>query len=174
MLLVAVALAAVIQAPPVVLADGPPRNVIVLIEGRAWSVLTVEIQKAGTGSPVPPLDPVPNPPTPPDVPAEWVALGRSAPVVGTLRQKLAAHYTAIGQRAVAGEWADLRSLIDAEMPAYIATVGADRQNLLSLREQFIGAYNAATATGMKDPRDIGKLWLGYGRGLSQAREELQP
>jgi hypothetical protein len=170
--LIALALAAVIQAPPVVLAEGPPRAVVVIADGKAWEVTTVELVRAGA-PPVPPTEPpAPDPTEPPAPPVdtEWSKLGRAAPVIGTVRAKLAAHYSAFGERAARGEWPTVKALVDAEGPAYLAAVGDDRKLTKESRDAFLVEYDKAWKAGNQTPDKMARLWVEYGQGLAQPPE----
>jgi hypothetical protein len=166
--LIALALAAVIQGPPVVLAEGPPRTVVVIADGKAFEVTTVELVRAGA-PPVPPTEPpAPDPTEPPAPPeTEWYKLGRDVPVIGTVRAKLAAHYSAIGERAARGEWPTVAAMVIAEAPIYLAAIGEDKAITKAPRDAFLAAYQAAWRDGNQTPDKMAKLWSEYGRGLAE-------
>jgi hypothetical protein len=171
----AVSLCVIVQAPPVVLAHGPARDVIVVVDGKAWEVRTTELVRVGVTPPAPPAPaPVPNPapdpePEPePDTP--WSKLGRSAPIIGTVRAKLAAHYSAFGQRAARGEWATVQEFVNAEGPAYLAAIGEDKAITADARKSLLAAYEQAWKDGNQTPAKMARLWIEYGRGLGQAPE----
>jgi hypothetical protein len=170
--LIALALAAMVQAPPVVLAEGPPRTVVVIADGKAWEVTTVELVRAGA-PPVPPTEPpAPDPTEPPAPPVEteWSKLGRAAPVIGSVRAKLAAHYAGFGERAARGEWPTVAAMVNAESPAYLAAIGEDKAITKAPRDKFLAAYEQAWKDGNQTPEKIARLWIEYGQGLAQPPE----
>ena len=161
---VALAVALVVQPPPTVIAEGPPREVVVVVEGRAWRVRTVQLVTPGSGAPAPD-----TPPAPADPPAdtEWTRLGRRAPVIGSVRATLAQHYSSFGERAARGEWATVKAMVDAEAPAYLAAIGDNRAITKTPRDAFLAAYERAWAAGNQTPDKMARLWVEYGQGLAQ-------
>jgi hypothetical protein len=112
--LIALALCVLVQSPPTVLADGPARDVIVVVEGKAWRVRTVEVLGPAPSPepPVPPTPPVPPDPTPePDKFGVIKAVREKAePYAKPLREKAAGVYRASASQIAAGVFADVAAL----------------------------------------------------------------
>jgi hypothetical protein len=102
-LILAFALAALLQSPPTVLADGPSRDVIVVVEGKAWRVRTVEVL-----GPAPTPNPPPEPPQPDPTPEPdrfgIIAKVKAAaePFAKPLRDKMASGYRSTASQIAAG------------------------------------------------------------------------
>jgi hypothetical protein len=113
-MLIAFALAVLLQSPPTVLADGPSRDVIVVVEGKAWRVRTVEVVGPGPTPepPVPPTPPVPPDPDPLPDPFGIIKAVRAKaePYAKPLRDKAAGVYRASASQIAAGVYSDVSAL----------------------------------------------------------------
>jgi hypothetical protein len=112
-MLIAFALAACLQSPPTVLADGPARDVIVVVEGKAWRVRTVEVLGPAPSPepPVPPNPPQPDPTPEPDRFGIIKAVREKAePYSKSLREKVASAYRSSASQIAAGVFPDVASL----------------------------------------------------------------
>ena len=109
----ALALCVTVQAPPVVLADGPARDVIVVVEGKAYRVRTVEFV-GPSPTPEPPTPPKPPEPDPIPQPDPFGIIkavkAKAEPFAKPLREKAASAYRSSASQIAAGVFADVNAL----------------------------------------------------------------
>jgi hypothetical protein len=109
---------ALLQSPPVVLADGPPREVIVVVGDVAWRVRTLEIR-----GPAPSPEPAPNPTPAPVSALATLAKECGAVLTPDVRAKSAAVFESIASQAAAGVFSDIPALNTEHRRAMVEALG---------------------------------------------------
>jgi hypothetical protein len=148
---------ALLQSPPVVLADGPPREVIVVVGDVAWRVRTLEIR-----GPSPSPDPAPNP-TPVSALAT-LAKECGAVLTPDVRAKSAAVFESIASQAAAGVFADIPALNTEHRRAMVEALGeADAAKFRAASAKLTEAL--VSDASIKTVGDVAVRWREIAKGL---------
>jgi hypothetical protein len=150
---------ALLQSPPVVLADGPPREVIVVVGDVAWRVRTLEIR-----GPAPSPDPAPSPTPAPVSALATLAKECGAVLTPDVRAKSAAVFESIASQAAAGVFADIPALNTEHRRSMVEALGeADAAKFRAASVKLTEAL--VSDASIKTVGDVAVRWREIAKGL---------